>query len=411
MSIQLFNYSTKKYENFEPLSNEIKIYCCGPTVYDDIHIGNSRPLIVFDALACFLKNYYYNDGISVKYVRNITDIDEKIINKVKENNYDYNEFIHEQINNFYGLLNHLEVFHPINVRVSHCMDSIIDFISMLIEKKYGYISEKNNVYFDTKVCPIYGCLSGPQRENQKSISVINEEDKRHWQDFALWKTQNNEVSFSNTIHWDSPWGQGVPGWHIECSTIIKEYLGDKIDIHGGGQDLIFPHHDNEIAQCWGIHNDLFCSYWIHNGMVLVEGKKMAKSLGNFIKLKDVVHNKQDGHILKYLILSTHYSQPLNFSQDKLINSQNNVKKIKKFLENYKDIFNEDHYKTFLHQNNKEILIPLTKDFNTVEAINDIHKYIKEFKELMTMDQKEYCQKIFFKIIFLLDSLSLDFFNQ
>lgn len=429
MAIKFFNCQNKIYEEFQP-KNIIKIYCCGPTIYDDIHIGNGRPIIVFDSLCCFLKNYYKNDNIEIKFIRNITDIDEKIINKVINNNYNYEKFIDEQLNNFLELMDLIEDFKPSNIRVTNYIESIINLINQLINKGYAYVSNKNNVYFNTKKCSIYQCLSGQDRENQESITVHNEDDKIHWQDFVLWKNIENQLSFNeldplqslslnknnkifqtnNHICWKSPWGYGLPGWHIECSTIINELLGSEIDIHGGGQDLIFPHHDNEIAQNFGLNNNLFCKYWLHNGMVLINGKKMAKSTGNFIKLKDIVKDKDSAYILKYLMLSTHYKQPLNFSQDKWNNSENNINKIKNFLINNKSYFDEKHYKEFLKQDLKFLLESIENDFNTVNGINQIHYWIKQFKILKNFQQSN-LSNIYFNIIFLLDSLGLGFYKS
>ena len=387
MNIKFFNIINKQLDEFIP-NKVIKLYCCGPTVYDDIHIGNSRPIIIFDALACFLKNYYRHQNITIEYVRNITDIDEKIINKVVQGGFIYKNFIEEQINNFLSLVGLLESFPAKNIRVTDNVDAIIDFIKSLVSKDLAYVTDQGNVYFNTKKCAVYQCLSGAHRQNEESISVVNETDKLHWEDFALWKRtygwdhiqlQDNEYYQGDSIFWSSPWGNGVPGWHIECSTIIKKYLGETIDLHGGGQDLIFPHHDNEIAQCWGLNNKIFCKYWIHNGMVLVNGKKMSKSTGNFIQLKEVVQDKESGDILKYLMLSTHYRQPLNFSQQKLLDAQNNVKKIKNFLKIYGHHYEINEYQEFCKKNLIHLLEPMVEDFNTVQGLNEIHKWIKQFK--------------------------------
>jgi cysteinyl-tRNA synthetase len=422
MTIKFFNSSNKIYEEFQP-NKVIKIYCCGPTIYDNIHIGNSRPIIIFDSLCCFLKNYYKNDNIKIKYIRNITDIDEKIINKVINNNIKYQDFIDNQINNFLNLTEYIQDFSPKNVRVTDYIDDIIQFIQQLIIKGYAYISTNNNVYFNTKKCPIYQCLSG-NRENIESITVENESDKLHWQDFALWKNIESQLNFheipiinnnnkifqtNNHIFWNSPWGYGIPGWHIECSTIINKELGCDIDIHGGGQDLIFPHHDNEIAQNWGLNNNLFCKYWLHNGMVLINGKKMAKSTGNFIQLKDIIYDKESGYILKYLMLSTHYKQPLNFTQDKWNNSKNNIEKIKTFIINNKNFFNQQDYQEFLKKDLKYLLQDITNDFNTVNGLNNIHYWIKQFKINKNFQQFN-SQEIFFNVLFLLNSLGLNFYN-
>jgi cysteinyl-tRNA synthetase len=417
MTIKFFNNITKQLEDFIP-QKSIKIYCCGPTVYDDIHIGNSRPIIIFDALACFLKNYYKDQGIAVEYVRNITDIDEKIINKVIQGGFVYKEFIQNQIKNFLSLMENFESFATKNIRVTDHVIHIIEFIQLLIHKELAYVTDQGNVYFNTKKCPVYQCLSGAHRQNEESISVINESDKIHWEDFALWKRtlgwdhihlEGNQYYQGNSIFWSSPWGNGVPGWHIECSTIIRKYLGDTIDIHGGGQDLIFPHHDNEIAQCWAINNEIFCKYWLHNGMVLINGKKMAKSTGNFIQLKDVVQDKDTGNILKYLILSTHYRQPLNFSQQKLLDAQNNVKKIKNFFSQYGHYYDDDQYQQFHKKNLTHLLDPMAQDFNTVQGLNEVHRWIKQFKAVEKIGVQWETQQYFFNVIFILESFGLNLY--
>lgn len=413
MTIKLYNIITQKLEPLE-FQEIIKIYCCGPTIYDDIHIGNGRPLVIFNALTSFLKKYYPNK--TIKYVRNITDIDEKIINKVLNNNSSYDNFIQKELNNFNELMDYIDAYKPLQIRVTDVIEDIKQYITILIEKDYGYVTNEGNVYFNVKKFPHYKCICR-HTDDKPSITTENEKDKHHWEDFALWKRIYNydEINTDgihqtqDKIFWSSPWGNGIPGWHIECSTIINKYLGDVIDIHGGGQDLMFPHHDNELAQNWGLYEKIFCHHWLHNGMVLIDGKKMAKSTGNFIHLKNIVKDEYSGNVFKYLILSTHYRQPLNFSENKWKDASNNFSKIFKFIHNHKESFwNKDDYQKFINEDNQWLLDPITHDFNTVIGLNEIHKWIKNFKNIYQLKQMDLAKNYYFYGIFIGESLGFNF---
>ena len=403
------NTLSKKLEKFIPLRDkEITIYLCGPTLYDSIHIGNSRPIIVFDALVSFLKVFFRKEERTIKYVRNITDIDEKILNKMNLSNKKYKDFMDEQIRDFNESLSYIQLNTAISCRVTENIQEIIRNIETIIHRGNAYVTQLGNVYFSVENFADYKILTGQNRKDLESVSVENEKDKKKWEDFALWKRMDNQE-----ISWDSPWGRGLPGWHIECSTMATTYLSDRIDIHCGGQDLIFPHHDNEIAQCWGMNGNIFCHYWLHNGMVLVDGKKMSKSLNNFIQLKEIVRDKESGDILKYLMLSTHYHQPLNFSQSKWEDASNNVKKVKKFLKTHENLWECDSYDNFCKKSEIDFLLcDLCKDFNTVGCIFNIHKKIGEFIKIFKDSSKEenfsLLQNIYYEIIFLLNSIAMDY---
>ncbi|NLJ98649.1 MAG: cysteine--tRNA ligase [Tissierellia bacterium] len=318
--MQLYNTLTRKKEKFIPIKDgEVKIYVCGPTVYDYIHVGNARPLITFDTL----RRYFLYKGYNVKYVVNFTDIDDKIIKKAQKEGLTYKEIAERYIDEFKkdaeGLsLYEEKTWHP---RATDYIDEIIEFTSNLMEKGAAY-NVDGNVYFDISKTKDYGKLSKKNIDELISGARIEVNDeKKNPMDFVLWKkAKTDEPS------WDSPWGCGRPGWHIECSVMAKELLGETIDIHAGGEDLQFPHHENEIAQSETLSGKSFANYWLHNSMIYVDNKKMSKSKSNFFTIRDI-EEEFDLETLRFFILSSHYRSPLNFSKESILQSEKGLERL------------------------------------------------------------------------------------
>lgn len=306
--MRIYNTLTRKKEELKTITpGEVKIYACGPTVYNYIHIGNARPLCVFDTL----RRYFEFRGYKVKFVQNFTDIDDKIIKKAIEEGTDYKTVSEKYIEEFWkdakGLNFREATVHP---KATENIDEIIEIIKTLVEKGYAYPVENGDVYFSPKNFSEYGKLSHQPLEDLEAGARINiGELKKDPMDFALWKGAK-----PGEPYWPSPWGNGRPGWHIECSAMVRRYLGDTIDIHCGGQDLIFPHHENEIAQSECCNGVPFANYWMHNGYINVDNVKMSKSLGNFFTVRDVAE-KYGYEPIRYLMISSHYRSPINYSVD------------------------------------------------------------------------------------------------
>ena len=306
--MRIYNTLTRKKEELKTITpGEVKIYACGPTVYNYIHIGNARPLCVFDTL----RRYLEFRGYKVKFVQNFTDIDDKIIKKAIEEGTDYKTVSEKYIEEFWkdakGLNFREATVHP---KATGNIDEIIEIIKTLVEKGYAYPVENGDVYFSPKNFSEYGKLSHQPLEDLEAGARINiGELKKDPMDFALWKGAK-----PGEPYWPSPWGNGRPGWHIECSAMVRRYLGDTIDIHCGGQDLIFPHHENEIAQSECCNGVPFANYWMHNGYINVDNVKMSKSLGNFFTVRDVAE-KYGYEPIRYLMISSHYRSPINYSVD------------------------------------------------------------------------------------------------
>ena len=305
--MKVYNTLTRKKEELVPITpGEIKMYACGPTVYNYIHIGNARPLCIFDILRRYLEYRGYN----VKFVQNFTDIDDKIIRRANEEHVDFSEISERYIKEFWTDADGLNVRHAtINPKATENIDAIIQIISTLIEKGYAYEAQ-GDVYFSTEKFKDYGKLSHqPLEDLEAGARIMVGEVKREPMDFAVWKAAK-----PGEPAWDSPWGKGRPGWHIECSAMNWRYLGDTIDIHCGGQDLIFPHHENEIAQSECFTGKPFAHYWMHNGYINVDNVKMSKSLGNFFTVRDVAA-KYGYEPIRYLLISAQYRSPINYSTD------------------------------------------------------------------------------------------------
>ncbi len=354
--IFLTNNLTNKKEKFVPIDkNNVRMYVCGPTVYDDPHIGNARPIVVFDILfKIFKKNYS-----KVTYVRNITDVDDKIIKSSKENNISISELTNNVTKSFSEDCTYLNCDAPTyQPKATENIDSMIKMISELIKKGFAYENNKH-VYFEVKKFKDYGQLSNKKLDELIAGSRVEvSSNKKNSEDFVLWKpSENDEPS------WVSPWGKGRPGWHLECSAMSKKFLGDEFDVHGGGIDLLFPHHENEIAQSRCANDTkIFAKFWMHNAFITMSNEKMAKSQGNILKIKDF-RNKISGQVLRLALLSAHYKQPLDWN-DKLLDDCQNT--INKWYNSYVDIENTSEV-------SDEILQPLYDDLNTPGYIAILHQ--------------------------------------
>ncbi len=352
--IFLTNNLTNKKEKFVPIDEKnIGMYVCGPTVYDDPHIGNARPIVIFDILFKILKSKYS----AVNYVRNITDVDDKIIQASNEKKISISDLTQAVIKSFSEDCNYLNCENPTQQpKATEHIDLMIEMISALIKKGFAYESNKH-VYFEVKKFNDYGQLSNKKLEELIAGSRIEvSENKKNSEDFVLWKP-----SLENEPSWDSPWGKGRPGWHLECSAMSKKFLGNEFDIHGGGIDLIFPHHENEIAQSRCANDTkVFANYWLHNAFITMSNEKMAKSQGNILKIKDF-RGKVSGQVLRLALISAHYKQPLDWNDKLLEDCQNTIDKwYNVFLPSNKDI-------------DDEIIKPLYDDINTPGYIANLHK--------------------------------------
>ena len=306
--MQIYNTQTRRKEAFKPIEpGKVRIYCCGPTVYNYFHIGNARPFIVFDTL----RRYLEHKGYEVKYVQNFTDIDDKMIRRANEEGITVKELGDRFIKEYYTDADALGIERAtVNPRATEHIPDIIALIEKLIDKGLAYACDNGDVYYNTQAFPGYGKLCGQNLEDLESGARIDvDPNKRHPMDFAVWKAQK-----PGEPAWESPWGMGRPGWHIECSAMSMKYLGETLDIHCGGKDLVFPHHENEIAQSEGATGKPFVHYWMHNGFINVDNQKMSKSLGNFFTDRDVAE-KFGYEPIKYLMLSSHYRSPINYSYD------------------------------------------------------------------------------------------------
>lgn len=377
--MRIYNTLTRRKEELKTITpGEVKIYACGPTVYNYIHIGNSRPLCVFDTL----RRYLEYRGYKVNFVQNFTDIDDKIIKKAIEENSDYKTVSEKYIKEFWtdakGLNFREATVHP---KATENIDEIINIITTLVEKGYAYPVENGDVYFSPKKFSGYGKLSHQPLEELEAGARINiGELKREPMDFALWKGAK-----PGEPYWESPWGKGRPGWHIECSAMVHRFLGNTIDIHCGGQDLIFPHHENEIAQSECCNGVPFAHYWMHNGYINVDNVKMSKSLGNFFTVRDVAE-KYGYEPIRYLMISSQYRSPINYSVDiieqckaslqRLYTCRNNLDFA---LENATDIVpeNAEGIKKQLDSRREQFIEAMDDDLNTADGISAVFELVKD----------------------------------
>ena len=411
--MKIFNTLTRRKEEFKPITpGEVKMYVCGPTVYNLIHIGNARPMIMFDTV----RRYFEYKGYKVKFVSNFTDVDDKIIKKANEEGVDAHiiseRYIAECKKDMKDMNVEPATVHP---QATQEIGGMIEMINTLIEKGHAYVAADGTVYFRTKSFKEYGKLSHKNLDDLqsgfRSLQVSGEDQKEDPLDFVLWKPKKE-----GEPSWPSPWCDGRPGWHIECSVMAKKYLGDEIDIHAGGEDLIFPHHENEIAQSECCNDKIFAKYWMHNAFLNIDNRKMSKSLGNFRTVREI-SEQYDLQVLRFFMLNAHYRSPLNFSADLMEASKNGLERIvnaadnlKFLMENAKaeaitDAEAENFTKT------EEFVAGFEKamddDFNTadaVAAIFDLVKYINTTTDAES--SKEYLQKLFDLLVKLTGVLGL-----
>lgn len=379
--IRIYNTLTKKKEDFVPLEEgKVRMYVCGPTVYNFIHIGNARPMIVFDTV----RRYMEHKGYEVNFVSNFTDVDDKIIKKANEEGVAAEEiskrYIEECKKDMEGMNIKPATTHPLATRE---IDGMIDMITTLIDQGYAY-AVNGTVYFRTRKFAEYGKLSHKNLDDlqagNRSLLVSGEQEKEDPLDFVLWKPKKE-----GEPSWASPWGDGRPGWHIECSVMSRKYLGEQIDIHGGGEDLVFPHHENEIAQSEACSGKLFARYWMHNAFLNIDNKKMSKSLGNFFTVREI-SEKYDLQVLRFFMLNAHYRSPLNFSAELMEASKNALERIQTAVDNLK--YAAEHAQTVeLTEEEREILKEagqyedkfdeaMDDDFNTADAIAAVFDLVK-----------------------------------
>ncbi len=383
--MKLYNTLTRQKEEFIPLvEGEVRMYSCGPTVYDYFHIGNARPFIIFDTLRRYME--YKED--KVIFVQNFTDIDDKMINRANEEGISVKElgdrFIEEYFKDADALGIKRATFHP---RATEHIDDMIAFIQKLLEKGMAYEVD-GNIYFDTSTSAEYGKLSGQRLEELEAGARVDvEEGKKNPMDFALWKAQK-----PGEPAWDSPWGKGRPGWHIECSVMAIKYLGETIDIHSGGQDLIFPHHENEIAQSEGATGKPFARYWLHNGYINVDNQKMSKSLGNFFTVREIL-KEYDPEVVRLFMLSAHYRNPINFGRDmlnqaksaleRLYNCKNNLLHLMQNAADKELTAEEESFADGLTSYKRKFEDAMDDDLNTADALAAIFDMVRELNSVLT----------------------------
>lgn len=388
--IKVYNTLTKKKEEFKPLvAGKVKMYVCGPTVYNFFHIGNGRTFIVFDAI----RRYFEYRGYEVEFVQNFTDIDDKMIKRANEENTTVKEVGDKYIKEYYEDADNLNIERAtVNPRATEYITQIIDFVKGLVDKGFAYEVD-GDVYFSTKKFGDYGKLSGQNIEDLQSGARISiDERKKDPMDFAIWKAQK-----PGEPAWKSPWGMGRPGWHIECSCMAKNILGDTIDIHAGGSDLAFPHHENEIAQSEALTGKTFANYWLHSAFVNVNNQKMSKSLNNFLTARAALE-KFDADVIRFLMLSAHYRQQLNFSEELLLSAKASVERIYNTIYNLENLLDEvrtthitDEEKKYLQSLNKykeKYIEKMDDDFNTADAITAIFDLIKDVNINVNIDSSK-----------------------
>lgn len=374
MGLKVYNTLNGRKEEFIPLTEgRVKMYVCGPTVYDTSHIGHARSVVVFDVIF----RWFERLGYEVTYVRNFTDVDDKIIKKSNETGEDCAVITEKYINEFHVEMDALNVKRPtIEPRATGHITHIIDFIRMLIEKGKAYGVEGGDVYFSIDAFAAYGRLSGRNPEDMRAgARIAVDEKKRNPLDFTLWKPAKPGEPF-----WESPWGKGRPGWHIECSAMSYEYLGEGFDVHGGGKDLIFPHHENEIAQSEALFGRQFVKYWIHNGFVDINNEKMSKSLGNFTMIKEVLA-KYPAEVIRMFLLSNHYRSPIDYSEDSMREISLGLDRVYAFLERLDQagIKPDDAGNGVLWEEFSEAM---NDDFNSAKALACVFDAVKKGNRLL-----------------------------
>ncbi len=390
--MKIYNTMTRKKEEFVPMEEgKVKMYVCGPTVYNFFHIGNARPFVVFDTM----RKYLEFRGNTVEFVQNFTDVDDKIINKAREDGITAPEVSEKYIEEYYKDAASLNVkkatVHP---KVSETIQDIIAFVKDLEDKGYAYQVD-GDVYYSTRKFRGYGKLSGQNIDDlEAGARIMIEEKKKDPLDFALWKARKEP----DEIAWESPWGMGRPGWHIECSTMSRKYLGDTIDIHAGGQDLTFPHHENEIAQSEAHNDKPFANYWMHNGYITIDNEKMSKSKGNFFTVRDILE-KYSGEVIRFFLLSGQYRSPINFSEGLMEQAKNSLGRMENAKENLQFLIeksqgeiSDDEAKTLetFDKYRRQFIEAMDDDLNTADAISAMFELITAINTAV----KDGCSKAF-----------------
>ena len=407
--MKIYNTLTKSKEEFKPIEEgKVRMYVCGPTVYNYIHIGNARPMIIFDTV----RRYLEYKGYEVNYVSNFTDVDDKIIKKANEEGVTATEISERYIEEVKKDMKDLNIKPATkNPKATEEIGGMIDMISTLIEKGYAY--EKNGtVYFKTRSFDGYGKLSKKNLDDlEAGIRIAVAEEKEDPMDFVLWKPKKE-----GEPSWPSPWSDGRPGWHIECSEMSKKYLGEQIDIHAGGEDLIFPHHENEIAQSEACNGKEFAHYWMHNGFLNINNKKMSKSEGNFFTVREI-GEKYDLQVLRFFMLSAHYRSPINFSRDLMDASKNGLERIKTAVSHLQELLavangtvSEEETKVLeeMEALNAKFDAAMDDDFNTADAIAAIFEIVKlSNSNANSESSKELVEKLLEKITKLCDILGVE----
>ncbi len=380
MTLRVYNTLTRQKEEFVPVeAGKVKMYVCGITPYNHAHIGNARPFLTWDVI----KRYLEHRGFAVYHVQNFTDVDDKIINTANKEGVTWDVISKRYIASYFEVMDELNIRRAdIYPTVSEHMTEIVEIVKRLVEKGYAYIVD-GDVYYSIEKFDEYGKLSGRNIDDMQAGARVDVDDrKNHPMDFALWKSAK-----PGEPAWESPWGKGRPGWHIECSAMSLKYLGNSFDFHGGGSDLIFPHHENEIAQSEAFvdEGEPFVRYWLHNGFITVNEEKMSKSLGNFFLVKDILkHYSAD--VLRFFVLSTHYRSPLDFSDERLSESQRSLERLRTAVENSYQLekmpsvvaeAEDDHLQTVAKQAEQEFYAAMDDDFNTALAIGVMFGLAKE----------------------------------
>lgn len=392
--MKLYNTLTRKKEEFKPIvPGEVKMYVCGPTVYNFFHIGNGRTFIVFDTI----RRYFEYRGYKVKFIQNFTDIDDKMIKRANEENTTVKEVGDKYIKEYYTDADALNIERAtVNPRATEYIDDIIEFVSELIEKGFAYEVD-GDVYFNTSKFEQYGKLSGQSLEDlqmgaSNRTSAIADERKKDPMDFAIWKAQKE-----GEPGWDCPWGKGRPGWHIECSCMAKKLLGDTIDIHAGGMDLAFPHHENEIAQSEALTGKTFANYWMHSAYVNVNNQKMSKSLNNFFTARDIL-KEYDADVIRFFMMSAHYRMQINFSKELLDSAKASVERLYNAVSNLENLISEVsrekmndaevEYLKSLDKYRQKYIEKMDDDFNTADAITVLFELTKDTNTNITIDSSK-----------------------
>ncbi|WP_238905905.1 cysteine--tRNA ligase [Clostridium sp. YIM B02506] len=385
--MKVYNTLTRKKEEFIPITQgEVKMYVCGPTVYNFFHIGNGRTFIVFDTI----RRYFEYRGYKVKFVQNFTDVDDKLIKKANEENITLRQIGDKYISEYYKDADGLNIKRAtINPRATEYIDEIIKFVEELIQKGFAYEVD-GDVYFSTKNFTTYGKLSGQNLDDlQAGARISVDERKKDSMDFAIWKAKKE-----GEPGWECPWGEGRPGWHIECSCMAKNILGDTIDIHAGGSDLVFPHHENEIAQSEALTGKTFANYWMHSAFVNINNEKMSKSLNNFFTAREILE-RYDADVIRFLMLSGHYRVQLNFSEDLLESAKASVERLYNAVSNLENLLEEscveeindkeEKYIASLDVYRKRYIDKMDDDFNTADAISVLFDLVKDINTNISVD--------------------------